>query len=199
MAAFEYWHGSAVENKITAAKVNKVISRWVNHYVGQAMHAWHFYTEEEARKRNQEHAKEQRGKAVMRRVVKRMQHATLASGLLRWWTHVEELRRQQGILERVASRMRNGTVCKAFARWDENAKELRQQQTPLKQEVVYVDRLVEVEKLVYVDKPQIIEKVVYVDKPVEVEKLVYVDKPQIIEKVYVCSSSSFYYSLHNVV
>ena len=86
---------------------------------------------------------------------------------------MEELRRQQGILERVASRMRNGTVCKAFARWDENAKELRQQQTPLKHEVVYVDRLV------------------------EVEKLVYVDKPQIIEKVYVCSSS-VYYSLHNV-
>ena len=97
MAAYEHWHASAVEKKAMAAKAKKVIFRWVNQCVGQSMAAWYLYTEEEARKRNEERTKEARGKAVMQRVVKRMQHATLASGPLRWCERVEKLRRQQGI------------------------------------------------------------------------------------------------------
>ena len=46
-----------------------------------------------------ERAEEERRKAVMQRVEKRMQHAALASGLLRWREQVQELRRQQRILQ----------------------------------------------------------------------------------------------------
>jgi hypothetical protein len=67
-----------------------------------------------------------RYKAVMQRAVTRIQHATLASGLLRWQEHVLRLRRQQGILERAASRMRVAVVYKAYARWEESAKKVRQ-------------------------------------------------------------------------
>jgi hypothetical protein len=74
-----------------------------------------------------ERAEEERRKAVMQRVEKRMQHATLASGLLRWRGQVRELRTQQGILQKVASRMRNAMVYKAFARWGERTKEVRRQ------------------------------------------------------------------------
>ena len=59
---------------------------------------------------------------------------------------------------------------------------------PVEKEIVEVEKIVyvdkPVEKIVYVDKP--VEKIVYVDKPVEVEKTVYVDKPVEVEKtVYV--------------
>ncbi len=66
-----------------------------------------------------------RYKAVIQRVVTRIQHATLASGLLRWQEHVLGLRRQQGILEKVASRMRVAVVYKAYTRWEESAKKMR--------------------------------------------------------------------------
>ena len=112
MAAYERWHAAVVETKTMALKVRNVVYRWVNQCVGQAMYAWRSYTVEEVRKRNlmarivqrmqkrcvvvalemwqrnvagalEERADEERRKAVMQRVVKRMQHATLASSLLR--------------------------------------------------------------------------------------------------------------------
>lgn len=49
--------------------------------------------------------------------------------------------------------------------------------------IVYVDRIVEVEKVVEVEKPITVEKVVYLDKLVTVEKPVYVDKFVPVDKI----------------
>ena len=138
-----------MEEKTRAAKAAKVVYRWVNQCVRQAMAAWNGYAVENARKQNlmtrivqhlqkrcavvalemwqcnvagavQKGAEEERRKGVMQRVVKRLQHSTLASGVSRWREHVWELRRQKVILEKMASRMRSATkscIVGCFDRW----------------------------------------------------------------------------------
>ena len=71
----------------------------------------------------QERAEEERRNAVMHRVVRRMLHASLASGFGRWADCVREVRRQRGIMERVAMRMRNAGMFAALQRWRENTTE----------------------------------------------------------------------------
>jgi hypothetical protein len=149
LAAYEQWHGNVVEKKTRAAKATKVVHRWVNQCVRQAMAAWHGYAVENARKQNlmtrivqhlqkrcavvalemwqchvagdvQKGAEEERRKGVMQRVVKRLKHSTLASGVSRWREHVWELRRRKIILEKMASRMRSATkscFVSCFDRW----------------------------------------------------------------------------------
>ena len=43
-------------------------------------------------------------------------------------------------------------------------------------------KVIEKEKIIYVDKPVVQEKVIYVDKPVIQEKVIYVDKPIVVAK-----------------
>jgi protein SFI1 len=139
-----------------AAKVMKVVGRWVNRSVGQAIEAWHEYSVAEARKWNlmkriaqrlqrrfvvlalelwrlsvadvlQDRAEEERRSAILARVVKHMLHATLASGLLRWHECTQELRGHRMIVRKVALRMRKAVIYKALAMWEENTREVRRQ------------------------------------------------------------------------
>jgi hypothetical protein len=62
-----------VENNLMAAKISKVVFRWANHCVGQAMVAWHKYTVEQLRKRN-----------LMTRIVQCMQKRGAVVALEMW-------------------------------------------------------------------------------------------------------------------
>ena len=132
----------------------KVAGRWVNRCVARTTDAWHEYTVEEARKRNemalklqrlqkrglvlakdlwhkhvlsslQERAEEEWRSAVMQRVVKRRMYAAVATSIFRWCENVRELRRQRGVMERVALRMKNAGMFAAFQWWRESTTETK--------------------------------------------------------------------------
>jgi C-terminal processing protease CtpA/Prc len=162
-AAYQQWCSNAAEKKVMGAKVGKVVGRWMNRCVGQAIEAWHEYSMEEARRRNvmtraarrlekrgvvlalelwkanviealEDCAEEERRDAILGKVVKRMLHATLASGLLRWQEQVWELRRHRKLLsiqvhdlmERSVGRLLHRTLWFAMDLWQQNVSGARQ-------------------------------------------------------------------------
>ena len=80
LAAYQQWHGNVAEKRVMAAKVMKVVGRWVNRSVGQAIEAWHEYSVEEARKRN-----------LMKRIAQRLQGRFVVLALDRWRASVVDV------------------------------------------------------------------------------------------------------------
>ena len=125
----DLWRDCVVEDRKLKAKARKVVQRLINRALLEGFDSWRDRVFEESHRKATARSEEQRYKAMMQRVVKRMQHSTLALWLLRWREQVWELRWQQGILKNMASRIRNAAVCKAVARWGESAKEVHRHRT----------------------------------------------------------------------
>jgi len=125
VGCFERWRNQAAEEKQMKAKALKVVQRLMNSALAGCFERWRDSICEERQSKAKALADQERRKSVLQRVVKRIQHLTLASGLLWWREQVWKLQRQQGIFERVVGRMLHRCLLWAMGLWQENVQALQ--------------------------------------------------------------------------
>ena len=116
--AFWRWNEELLERKTLLVKAARVVARLKKTACAAGVNKWRALT-----------AQKKREKALMTKIVKRLQNRGISLAVGMWVLHVQEVKlessneqRRQNLMRKLIGRMRNVAMAAAFAQWDCNAR-----------------------------------------------------------------------------
>ena len=116
--AFWRWNGELIERKTLLVKAARVVARWKRKACAAGVNKWRAHAAQKMRER-----------ALMTKIVKRLQNRGISLDVGMWVLHLQEMKlescneqRRQKLMRKLIGRMRNVATAAAFAQWDCNVK-----------------------------------------------------------------------------